>query len=70
MVKNPPANAGDSGSIPDPGRSHMPWEQLSPGATTTNPGLESPGAAALHLCSILCDPMDCSLQGFSVHGIL
>ena len=22
VVKNPPANAGDSGSIPDPGRSH------------------------------------------------
>ena len=25
MVKNPPANAGVMGSIPDPGRSHMPW---------------------------------------------
>ena len=24
-VKNPPANAGDTGSIPGPGRSHMPW---------------------------------------------
>ena len=24
MVKNPPANAGDMGSIPGPGRSHMP----------------------------------------------
>ena len=24
MVKNPPVNAGDMGSIPDPGRSHMP----------------------------------------------
>ena len=23
-VKNLPANAGDKGSIPDPGRSHMP----------------------------------------------
>ena len=23
MVKNPPANAGDMGSIPDPGRSHI-----------------------------------------------
>ena len=23
-VKNPPANAGDRGSIPDPGRFHMP----------------------------------------------
>ena len=25
MVKNLPANAGDTGSIPGPGRSHMPW---------------------------------------------
>ena len=24
MVKNPPANAGDMGSSPGPGRSHMP----------------------------------------------
>ena len=24
MVKNPPANAGDTGLIPGPGRSHMP----------------------------------------------
>ena len=23
-IKNPPANAGDTGSIPDPGRSHVP----------------------------------------------
>ena len=25
VVKNPPANAGDMGSIPGPGRSHIPW---------------------------------------------
>ena len=25
VVKNPPANAGDTGSGPSPGRSHMPW---------------------------------------------
>ena len=25
VVKNPPANAGDTGLIPGPGRSHMPW---------------------------------------------
>ena len=45
MVKNSPASAGDLGSIPLPGRSHMdPWsgkipqatEQLSP-CTTTQP---------------------------------
>ena len=25
VVKNPPANAGNTGSIPGPGRSHMLW---------------------------------------------
>ena len=25
VVKNQPANAGDTGSIPGPGRSHLPW---------------------------------------------
>ena len=25
VVKNPPANAGNTGLIPGPGRSHMPW---------------------------------------------
>ena len=35
--------------------------------------LPSPAAAAaksLQLCPTLCDPMDCSLPGFSFHGIL
>ena len=41
VVKNPPANAGDTGSSPDPGRSHSPHvaEQLSPCTTTTEPAL-------------------------------
>ena len=25
VVKNPPANAGDMGSVPGPGRFHLPW---------------------------------------------
>ena len=25
VIKNPPANAGDTDSSPGPGRSHMPW---------------------------------------------
>ena len=29
VVKNPPANAGDMGSSPGPGRSHMPWNNLA-----------------------------------------
>ena len=27
-------------------------------------------AKSLQLCPTLCDPMDCSLPGFSIHGIL
>ena len=30
VVKNPPANAGDTGSSPGPGRSHMPWSGWAP----------------------------------------
>ena len=37
-VRNLAANAGDMGSIPNPGRSHAA-EQLSSCTTTTEPGL-------------------------------
>ena len=30
VLKNLPANAGDTGSIPDPRRFQMPWSNLSP----------------------------------------
>ena len=30
VVKNPPANAGDTGSSPGPGRSHMPCGATKP----------------------------------------
>ena len=41
VVKNPPANARDTGSNPGPGGSRMPHaaEQLSPCATTVEPAL-------------------------------
>ena len=29
VVKNPPANAGDMGSSPGPGRSHMLWSNYA-----------------------------------------
>ena len=51
VVENPPANAGDTGSSPGPGGSHMPrsdWARepqlLSPSATTTE--ARAPGAGA------------------------
>ena len=31
---------------------------------------EAAAAKSLQSCPTLCDPMDCSLPGFSVHGIL
>ena len=46
MVKNPPANAGGLGSIPDPGRPHIPAGQLSPCAITTEPVPRNPGTTA------------------------
>ena len=45
MVKNTPANVGDVGSIPGPGRFCM-LERLSLGATTAEPG---------YLESVLCN---------------
>ena len=39
VVKNPPANAGDTGSSPGPGKIPHAAEQLSLGATTTEPAL-------------------------------
>ena len=32
--------------------------------------LAAAAAKSLQSCPTLCDPMDCSLPGFSVHGIL
>ena len=46
-IKNPLSNAGDTGSIPGPGRSHMPPGQLTPCATA--PESTSSGACTLHL---------------------
>ena len=37
VVKNLPANAGDTGSNPSPGKIPHATEQPSPGATTTEP---------------------------------
>ena len=43
-VKNSPANAGDTGSIRDPGRSYMP-------RTDHVPQLSGPGAATAEACA-------------------
>ena len=51
VVKDPPANAGDTGSIPGPGRSHMPRSNLSPCATTTEPASHSYCAHVPRACA-------------------
>ena len=46
MVKSPPADAGDVGSIPDPGRSLRAAKQLSPCAQLLSQRSELGAAAA------------------------
>ena len=82
MVKNLPANAGDAGSIPGSGRSpregngnplqysylEIPWieEPDAPDAWVE----ESAAAWLLQSSLTLCNPIDYSPPGSSVHGIL
>ena len=44
VVKNLPANEGDTGSVPDLGRLHVPWHNLTRAATTES---MRPGSRAL-----------------------
>ena len=57
VVENPPANAGDTGSSPGPGRSHMPWSNwaraphlLSLRSRARKPQLRSPRATTAEAC--------------------
>ena len=48
------------------GAGQCPW----PGLGAAVPALPVAAAAkSLQSCPILCDPMDCSLPGSSIHGI-
>ena len=65
MVKNPPANAGDTGSSPGPGRSHMLWSNearvpqlLSLSSRACEPQLLSPCATTTEARV----PKACALQ--------
>ena len=46
VAKNPPAKAGDTGSSPSLGRSHMSWSNEA-----RAPQLVSPCAAAIEACT-------------------
>ena len=63
VEKNPPANAEDTGSIPGPGRPHMPWSNLIRASQLLSlcpkarePQLPSPRAATpeAHVAKSLC----------------
>ena len=58
LVKNPPANAGDTGSVPGLGRFHMPRSNEASAPQLLSPG---PGAQELQLLSPLCSRA-CALQ--------
>ena len=65
MVRNPPANAGDVGLSPGPGRSHMPWSSeahvpqlLSLHSRALEPQLLSPCTTSTEACT----PRDRALQ--------
>ena len=58
VVKNPPANAGDTGSSPGPGGSHTPWSNearapqlLSLRSRAREPQLLSPHATTTEACA-------------------
>ena len=68
----PPGKPTPSGDLPNPG-----IELGSPALWAYSLPAELPGKPEVHCatkslqpCPTLCDPMDCSLPGFSVHGIL
>ena len=82
MVKNLPANAGDLGSIPGPGRSHLSWtsyawvsQLLSLRSRTWEPQQHKPTApvcvlshfSRVRLCAT---PWMVAPPGSSVHGLL
>ena len=61
MVENLPANAEDTGSITDAGRSCIPRNNWAPAAAA---------AKSLQSCPTLCDPIEGSPPGSPVPGIL
>ena len=47
-----------------------PVPQLHSSVPSSPAAAAAAAAKSLQSCLTLCDPMDCSLPGFSVHGIL
>ena len=73
--KNSSSQAGDSGSIPASGRSlgegnGNPLQYLCLGNPMDRGGWRAAAARSLQSCPTLCDPVDGSLAGSSILGIL
>ena len=82
MIKNPSAYAGDAGSIPGSGRclgkEMAAWPSdythrhtiISPDSHKLSTQIKCVCAQSLtQSCPTLCNPVECSLLGSSVHGI-
>ena len=76
VVKNPPASAGDTGSIAGSARSpaggHANPRQYACLENSMGRGTWWPGYSPFSVTKwwlTFCDPMECSMPGSSVHGI-
>ena len=67
LVKNPPANAGDTGSVPGLGRFHMPRSNEASAPQLLSPG---PGAQELQLLSpCVLEPVLCKKRGHQMRNL-
>ena len=67
LVKNPPANAGDTGSVPGLGRSHMPQSNEASVPQLLSPG---PGAQELQLLSpCVLEPVLCNKRSHQMRNL-
>ena len=67
LVKNPPANAGDTGSVPGLGRSHMPQSNEASMPQLLSPG---PGAQELQLLSpCVLEPVLCNKRSHQMRNL-
>ena len=56
--------------LPFPSPGHLPDPGIEPRSPALQADTLTSESEVTQLCLTLCDPMDCSLPGSSVHGIL
>ena len=62
--------AWSSSTMPERSRSVLTGVREAPLPAPQNPPHQPPPCVQAQLCPTLCDPLDCSLPGSSIHGIL